>query len=179
MSALLLQGNAYYAMDDFSSAAGVFEKYLQKAGTAEQRATAAIALGQTYESQSFMEEAPEKLDDALTQYEQAVSATSSDSYLHALALMNQARVFELQGKNDQALAIYKSVVETRDPPREAIPGAEDETEETAVKTGNPFMDNLFNEAVEGSTQMNFRSQAQARIDQLEAASSPDTSPEAP
>jgi tetratricopeptide (TPR) repeat protein len=178
LHALYLQGNAYYAMDDYASASGAFEAVIQNSGSAERTASAGIALGQTLESQSFLEEAPEKLNDALEQYEKAASAALPDSYLHALALLNQARVHELQGNTDKAVGIYQSIVETRDSPREDVPGAKDEPEQV-IEIGNPFMDNLFEEAVEGATRMNFRAQAQARLDQLEAASPARATSEAP
>lgn len=169
LHALYLQGNAYFAMDDFAAATKAFESVVQKSGSAETKASAQLALGQTLENQSFLEEAPGKLDEAIGQYEKAAATAPTDSYLHALALMNQARVHELQGETDKAIAVYRSVVELRDLPRETIPGAGDEPEQN-VETGNPFMDNLFAEAIEGATKMNFQSHAQARIDQLEASS---------
>lgn len=166
LHAILLQGNAYLTMDAFGDAAGAYESYIRKAGTPEATAKGAIALGQTYESQSFLEEDSQQLSEALTQYERAAAAVPAASYLHAQALMNQGRVHELLGDTEQALAAYRAVVETRSAPREDIPGAEDETG-LEIETGNPFMDNLFDEAVEGAGKMSFRAQAQQRIDRLE------------
>lgn len=166
LHALFVQGNAYYTMDDFAGAATVYEKYIREGGTNETTAKGAIALGQTYESQSFLEEDSQKLEEALRQYERAASAVPSDTYLHALALMNQGRVHELRGDTEKALAAYSTVAENRPAPRANIPGA-DEGEGPVIETGNPFMDSLFEDAVEGAERMSFQAEAEDRIDRLE------------
>lgn len=178
LHALLVQGNAYYTMDDFAGAATTYEKYIRTGGTNEITARGAIALGQTYESQSFLEEDSQKLEEALQQYERAASAVPADTYLHALALMNQGRVHELRGDTDKALSAYTTVAESRPAPREEIPGA-DEGAPPVIETGNPFMDNLFDEAIEGAERMSFQAQAQDRIDRLEGGAGVGQATEAP
>lgn len=175
LHALFLQGVCYDAMDDYKRAAGTFDRFTALARTDEDRARGEIALGQSLESQSFLDEKPEGLSTALEHYERAATAAPSDSYIHFHALMQQGRVLELQGADDKALAIYKSVVEKREPPREAVPGAEKETERPH-ETGNPFMDSIFEQAREGAAGLSFRAQAQDRIDRLESAGTPASSP---
>jgi len=144
----------------------------------EATAKGALALGQTYESQSFLEEDSQKLEEALQQYERAASAVPSDTYLHALALMNQGRVHELRGDSEKALAAHATVAENRPAPREDIPGAEDGAP-PVIETGDVFMDNLFAEAVEGAERMSFQALAQDRMDRLEGGDQVGQAAEAP
>lgn len=171
LHALFLQGVCYDAMDDYKRAAGTFDRFSALARTDEDRARGLIALGQSLESQSFLDEKPEDLAAALEHYERAATAAPADSYVHFHALMQQGRVLELQGADDKALAVYKSVVEKREPPREAVPGATEDVEKPR-ESGNPFMDTVFEQARQGAAGLSFRAQAQDRIDRLEAAGSP-------
>lgn len=168
LHALYLQGNCYYVMEDFARASETYEKFLKSAG-GEDKARGLIALGQTLESQSFTDNDPSKLDAAIERYIAATSAAPADSYLHFHALLNHGRVLELQGKDADALTMYRKVVE-RGAPREAIPGAEPETEEEKkVETGNTFIDSLLQDAVEGASQLSLAAEARQRIDRIESS----------
>lgn len=179
LHALYLQGNAHYLMEDFAPAAELYEKFV-KAASGEDKARGQIALGQTFESQSYTENDPAKLAAALEQYVAAASGVAADSYLHFQALMNQGRVLELQGNDSDAVAIYRRVIE-RGAPREAIPGAEEEITEKKIETGNAFIDSLLQDAVEGASELSFAAEAQQRIDRIESAANLKqvTSPETP
>jgi hypothetical protein len=167
LHALFLQGDVYYAMEDFERAASTFERYIQTAQSAEDRARGEIALGQTFESRSFVDDDPAHLAAALDRYERAAAGAPADSYVHYHALLNQGRVLELQGEDDRALSIYRTIVENRPAPRANIPGAEQI--ESRRDSGNTFIESILSRALEDASQLGFAAQAQQRIDRIEAA----------
>jgi tetratricopeptide (TPR) repeat protein len=167
LHALYLQADIYYAMEDFDRAAATFENYIQKAKTPEDRARGEIALGQTYESQSFLDDDPARLVAALDRYERAAAGAPGDSYVHYHALLNQGRVLELQGEDDRALSVYRTIVENRPMPRADVPGADQV--DSVRDSGNPFIESVLARAKEDAAQLSFAAQAQQRIDRIEAA----------
>jgi tetratricopeptide (TPR) repeat protein len=167
LHALYLQGDIYFTMEDFDRAAATFERYIQQADAAEDRARGEIALGQVLESQSFVDDDPAKLAAALDRFERAAAGAPAESYLHYHALLNQGRALELQGEDDRALSVYRTIVENRPAPRADTPGAEQA--QSSPDTGNPFLDAILSSIQEEAGQLGFAARAQERIDRIEAA----------
>lgn len=171
--ALYLKGAGYYAVDQFDKAIEAYNQYLNKAENDEERARGAIALGYTYENKSFL--SPEKDRPALTKSAMdnfdraAVYAQKDQPYLHAYAQLGQARLLELTGQNDKALALYEQVMK-----RETPAPAEAKAEKGEEEGKDMLMDLLRRQMSEGEAQMSFQATARLRAERLKASMAPAT-----
>ena len=112
--ALFFEGNAYYLLNDFDQAITLFQQYVETTKDDFEIARGYIALGYCFENKFFYDRNDASIiQQALRSYEQAIDK-AGDSYLAYEGMLCKARLLELQGKKDEALALYDKVKQARE-----------------------------------------------------------------
>ncbi|MEN6625548.1 MAG: hypothetical protein ABFD69_04890 [Candidatus Sumerlaeia bacterium] len=170
---VFLKGLTYYSLDQFPQAQEAYKQYIQQAGGNEERARGQIALAYSYENQSFFPTSGTLtqrglLDQALAQYQTAKNAANGQNpYLYYYALLGEARINELTGANDKAVALYQQILKDRAAPTPAATPAEEGTDAAQ----NRFVDMLRQMLNERESQLSFAATAKLRLERLEAKAS--------
>lgn len=119
--ALLLKGDAYFNMgDDASSGAApntlkaieIYEEFLRTATTEEDKATANLALGYAYENKFFLLKDGSAFEPSIANYEK-VRSNPAAGFLKYEAMNAIARMYEFQGKTQEATQLYLEVYKAR------------------------------------------------------------------
>ncbi|MCL5270375.1 MAG: tetratricopeptide repeat protein [bacterium] len=164
--ALYLKGSVYYSTDKFPEAQEAYKAYIDGAADDQQRAMGEIGLGYAYENESFWLKDKtaqlNKLTPSLAQYTQAAVHATPKSYLYYYALLGQARINELTGKNDEAIRLYKQIVADRPSP---IPVTEEKTKKGEEK--DQLMAMLVKQINEQESKLSFQATAELRLKRLE------------
>ncbi|MCX7766624.1 MAG: tetratricopeptide repeat protein [Candidatus Sumerlaeia bacterium] len=112
--ALYLKGNAYYMLNEFDQAITVFQQYVETAKDNLDQAKGYIALGYCFENKFFYQQTDQgMLQQAMRAYEKAIEL-GKDTYLAYEGMFCKARLLELAGKKEQALAIYEQILKDRE-----------------------------------------------------------------
>jgi tetratricopeptide (TPR) repeat protein len=169
--ALYIKGRALFEADQYEEAQKAYRLFIDKSSDAEMIARGELALGYTYENQSFaIEDAKrqaELLGQALQAYEKA-AAPGQQSYIHGYAIMAQARVHELLHQNDKAIALYRQVVNDRPLPYAQVLDARNAKNEAQASVSEQYK--FFRENIDqGEVQIGFKQTAQLRLDRLTQA----------
>lgn len=119
--ALLLKGDAYFNMGDDASSGGapntlkaieVYEEFLRGATTDEDKATANLALGYAYENKFFLLKDGTAFEPSISHYEK-VRGNPAAGFLKYEAMNAIARMYEFQGKTQEATQLYLEVYKAR------------------------------------------------------------------
>ncbi|MCD6386282.1 tetratricopeptide repeat protein [Candidatus Sumerlaeota bacterium] len=111
--ALYLEGNAYYMLNDFDQAITIFQRYVESTTDELEKAKGYVALGYSFENKFFYQRTDQSiLRQAMRSYERAIEM-GKDSYIAYEAMLCKARLLELMGKNDDAIALYEKVMNDR------------------------------------------------------------------
>ena len=167
--ALYLKGMTHYSVDEFGPARSAFNQYLAEARNDEESARGEIALAYAYENEGFFPADPESqrslLDLAQNHYLRASGiARQPHPYLHYYAVLGQARVHEAIGENQEALDLYRQILEER-PPRELEPIEDIEAPDRQQRALIRMLARMMREAEEP---LSLTATAQLRLERLEA-----------
>lgn len=173
--ALYLRGSAYYSMDKFTEAQKAYQAYLDQAKNPEEHARGEIALAYTYENESYLDKTKSRdtnVDNALNHFGSAAVAAKGDGatpaypYLYYYALLGQARIFELKGKDAEAIKIYSQILKDRPAPVAAAQNAKNDLAESEA------MMKMVNEQIANQeAQLSFQATAKLRLERLQATTS--------
>ena len=122
------RANAFYFRNDFDQAIGEFLSFINKAETDQEKAKGYLSLGYTYENRLFLsydnrQQIPEQAQSLLRQAQDAYSKAEElgkGSYVTYEAMLSRARLFELQFKDNEALALYDKIIEQRGKIRDEV-----------------------------------------------------------
>lgn len=174
-SAQMMLGNAHYYMAMASSddanvaseerrkAREAFEKYLNMADTAQEKAAGQIALGNLIEYRMFVEKDPKLRRDAIAAYDEAVKLAPG-TYLEAEAKLAKGRLLQaLTGREDDARQLFEQVAnerkveakdETTTPSADRRPSAEERlAEQNAQKLREAMLVSYAEEAEQALQRM--------------------------
>ncbi len=112
--ALFFEANAYYLLNDFDQAITLYQQYVESATNDLDEARGHISLGYCFENKFFYERTDQNiLDQARREYERAIDL-AGDSYLAYEGMLCKARLLELAGKKQEAIALYEKVMDDRE-----------------------------------------------------------------
>lgn len=161
--AVHLIGRCYYALDDTTKAAESFNKYLTMADNEQEKARGQIALAYAQENAFYFTTDQARLNEALETFRLAKATAEPRSYLYYSALIGEARLLELLGKDPEALEIYKRVMEERPSPVEVA----DNSEPPAGFNPSEYARRMINQTM---STLGFAATAKMRAQVLESAS---------
>jgi tetratricopeptide (TPR) repeat protein len=170
--ALYVRGSAYYSMDKFTEARKAYQDYIDQAKTGDEKARGEIALAYTYENEYFLDKTKTKrnnIDNALTHYGYAAIAAKGEGaapawpYLYYYALLGQARINELTGKDAEAIKLYQQIIKDRPAP---IDTSKDEKETAAEGEGMIKMLRQYIATMESP--LSIQTTAKLRLERLQA-----------
>jgi tetratricopeptide (TPR) repeat protein len=164
---LYLEGNAYYLLNDYDQAITIFQQYVESARDNMDQAKGNIALGNCFENKFFYEQTDQGvLEQAMRAYERAINQ-AGESYLKYEAMLNKARLVELKGEKEEALAIYEDVMEAREFVVDDFNQRMAEIEELEqAKRDVPFEKQILKQVNEALTIFTFYKTAELEISRL-------------
>jgi len=116
INTLYLKGSALFfkanTAKDLDEPIALFNEYIMRSTTANDKAVGYVALGYAYENKYFLTEDRHLLNSAMSAYGKAIEL-GKDSAVGADAKLCKARLLELQYKDDQAIALLNQVKQER------------------------------------------------------------------
>lgn len=140
-SAQMIVGNAYYyqattqqdAAPSLKEALAAYQRCLEIAQNAEEKAAAQIAIGNTYENMMFVSKQQDMQKDAIGAYDEAMKLAPG-TYLEAEAKLAKANMLEgLTGREGEARKLFTQVENERRLPVIAAPAEEKDKTSKADK----------------------------------------------
>lgn len=131
--ARFLEGSAYFSAGDSieaavaggarntSNAIDVFGQFVAEAEDPFDRGKGGLALGYAWENAFFLTNDQAALGDAIRSFEQVHTDGAVPEFLRAEALLAEARLHAYRGDRDQAIDLYRQVMEMRHEPLRPLP----------------------------------------------------------